>query len=85
MITIGQNVKIVVWLLRKFLNQLEIDRVRKLFLAAETDEKMFWRFLRGQSSSSQISAFLVNGSLITKENDIHDLWACHFEHWVPHS
>ena len=27
--------------LRKFFNQLEIDRARKLCLAAETDEKMF--------------------------------------------
>ena len=64
--------------LRKFLNQLEIDRVRKLCLAAETDEKTFWRLLRGQLSSSQISAFLVNGSLI-KENDIRNMWEDHFE------
>ena len=56
--------------LHKFLNQLEIDRVRKLCLAAETDEKIFWRLLRAQHSASQMSAFLVNGSLITKENDI---------------
>ena len=61
------------------MNQLEIYRVRKLCLAAETDEKMFWRPLRAQRSSSQMSAFLVNGSLIAKENDIRDMWADHFE------
>ena len=65
--------------LRKFFNQLEIDRVSKLCLAAETDEKMFWRLLRDQLSFSHMSAFLVNGSLITKENDIRDMWADHFE------
>ena len=65
--------------LHKFFNQLEIDRVRKLCLAAETDEKMFWRLLRGQRSSSQMSPFLVNGRLITNENDIHDMWADHFK------
>ena len=65
--------------LRKFLSQLEIDRVRKLCLAAETDDKMFWRLLKAQRSSSQMSAFLVNGSLITKRNDIRDMWADQFE------
>ena len=38
--------------LRKFLDQLEIDRVRKLCLAAETDDKMFLRLLSAQLSSS---------------------------------
>ena len=61
------------------MNQLEIDRVRKFCLAAETDEKMFWRLLRAQRSSSQMSAFLVNGRLVTNENDIRDMWADHFE------
>ena len=65
--------------LRKFFNQLESGRVRKLCLAAETDEKLFWRLLRAQRSSSQMSAFLVKGSLITKENDIRDMWADQFE------
>ena len=40
---------------------------------------MFWRLLRAQRFPSQMSAFLVNGSLITKENDIRDMWADHFE------
>ena len=63
----------------KFFNQLEIDRVRKPCLATETDEKMFWRLLRAHRSSSQMSAFIVNESLITKENDIRHMWAVHFE------
>ena len=65
--------------LRNFLNHLEADRVKKLCVAAETDEKLFWKLLKGQRSSSQMSAFLVNGALITEENDIRDMWADHFE------
>ena len=71
--------------LHKFLNQLKIDRVRKLCLAAETDEKMFRRLLRAQHSSSQISAFLVNGRLIMNENYIRDMWADHFEALGTHT
>ena len=40
---------------------------------------MFLRHLRAQRSSSQMSTFLVNGSLITKESDICYMWADHFE------
>ena len=45
-----------------FLNQLESDRVTKLCSAADSDEKLFWKLLKGQKSSSQMSAFLVNGA-----------------------
>ena len=66
-------------ILRNFSNHLEVDRVKKLFGAAETDEKLFWKLLKRQRSSSQLNAFLVNGALITEENDIPDMWASHFE------
>ena len=69
--------------LRNFLNHLEVDRVKKLCAAAETDEKLFWKLLKGQRFSSQMSAFLVNGAFITEENDIRDMWADHFEVRVP--
>ena len=62
-----------------FLNQLESDRVTKLCSAADSDEKLFWKVLKGQKSSSQMSAFLVNGSLITDINEIRNMWADHFE------
>ena len=62
--------------LRNFLNHLEADRVKKLCAAAETGEKLL---LKGQRSSSQMSAFLVNGAFITEENEIRDMWADHFE------
>ena len=65
--------------LYNFLNHLEVDRVKKLCVAAETDEKLFWKLLKDQRSSSQISTFLVNGAFITEENDIRDMWADHFE------
>ena len=65
--------------LRNFLNHFEVDRAKKLCVTAETDEKLFWKLLKGQSSSSQMSAFLVNGALITEEHDIRDMWADHFE------
>ena len=65
--------------LRNFLNHLEADRVKKLCVAEETDEKLFWKLLKGQRSSSQMSAFLVSEALVTEEHDIHDIWADHFE------
>ena len=79
MITIGQNAKIIILALRNFLNHLEVARVKKLCVAAETDEKLFWKLLKGQRSSLQMSAFLVNGAFITEENDIRDMWPDHFE------
>ena len=65
--------------MRSFLNQLESDRVTKLCSAADSDEKLFWKLFKGQKSSSQMSAFLVNGSLITDINEIRNMWADHFE------
>ena len=38
-----------------------------------------WKLLKGQKLSSQMSAFLVNGSLITDINEIRNMWADHFE------
>ena len=65
--------------MRSFLNQLESDRVTKLCSAADSDEKLFWKLLKRQKSSSQMSAFLVNGSLITDINQIRNMWTDHFE------
>ena len=64
--------------LRKFFNHLEVDLGKKLCVAAETDAKLFWKLLKGQRSSSQMSTFL-NGAFITEEYDIRDMWADHFE------
>ena len=61
------------------MNHLEVDRIKKLCVAAETDEKLFWKLLKGQRSSSQVSAFLVNGAFITEEHDNRDMLADHFE------
>ena len=48
--------------------------------AAETDKKLFWKLLKGQSSfSSQMSAFLVTGAFTKEENDVCDMWVDHFE------
>ena len=66
-------------LLRNFLNNLESDKVKKLCNAAESDEKLFWKLLRGQWSSSQMNAFLVENKFITGKNIIREMWADHFE------
>ena len=60
-----------------FFSQLECDRV--LCSAVEFDEKSFWKLIKSQRSSTQISAFLVNGKLITDKYDIRKMWAGHFE------
>ena len=61
------------------LNNLENDKVTKLCNAAESDEKLFWNLLKGQPSSSQMSAFLVEDKLITDRNLIREMWVNHFE------
>ena len=65
--------------LRCFLNQVETDRIKKLCNAASTDEKLFWKLLKGQRSSLQMSSFLVDGKLITDKKQIREMWADHFE------
>ena len=50
--------------LRNFLNHLEADRAKKLCVAAETDEKLFWKLLKGQISSSQMRALSLSTGLL---------------------
>ena len=65
--------------MRKFLNQIEIDKAAKLCNAAQSNEKLFWKLTKNQKSSSQMSAFLIDGKMITDKNDIREMWAEHFE------
>ena len=65
--------------MRKFFNQIEIDIALKLCDAAQSNEKLFWKLLKNQKSSSQMSAFLIDGKMITDKNDILEMWAEHFE------
>ena len=65
--------------LRKFLNQSETDRIKDLCNAANSNENLFWKLIKGQRSSSQMSAFLIGGKLITDKNSIRNMWADHFE------
>ena len=65
--------------MRIFLNQCEADKITKLCNAAESNEKLFWKLIKSQRSSSQMSAFVVNGELLTDKNEIRDMWADHFE------
>ena len=67
------------FLMRKFLNNLENDKVAKLCSAAESDEKLFWKLLKGQRPSCQISAFLVKDKLITDKNLIREMWVNHLK------
>ena len=66
-------------LLRDFLNQLEVQKIDRLCTAAETDEKLFWKLLKGQRNSSQMHAFLVEGKLLSDVDQIRDMWANYFE------
>ena len=65
--------------MRIFLNQCEADKITKLGNAAESNEKLFWKLIKSQRSSSQMSAFVVNGELLTDKNKIRDMWVDHFE------
>ena len=61
------------------MNQLEVDKIIKLSHAAESNEKLFWKLIKGQRSSSQMTAFLVNDTLLTDRSKIRQMWADHFE------
>ena len=65
--------------LRCCLNQVETDKIKKLCNAASADEKLFWKLLKGQRSSSEMSYFLVDGKFITGKKQIREMWAGHFE------
>ena len=65
--------------LRYFLNQVETDKIKKLCYAESTYEKLFWKLLKCQRSSSQMSSFLVDGKFITDKKQIREMWAGHFE------
>ena len=65
--------------LRTFLNQIESEKIKRLCVASETDEKLFWKLIKGQRFTSQMSAFLVDGNLLTDKRKISEMWADHFE------
>ena len=65
--------------LRTFLNQIESENIKRLCVASETDEKLFWKLIKGQRFTSQMSAFLVDGNILTDKNKIREMWADHFE------
>ena len=65
--------------LRCFFNQVETDKIKQFCNAASTDEKLFWKLLKGQRSSSQMSSFFVDGKFITDKKQIREMWAGHFE------
>ena len=65
--------------LHNFLEQREADKIRELHNATNSNEKLFWKLLKGQRSSSQMGAFLVNDDLLTYKNLIRETWADHFE------
>ena len=65
--------------LRTFLNQIESEKIKRLCVASETDEKLFWKLINGQRSISQLNALLFDGNLLTDRNKIREMWADHFE------
>ena len=60
-------------LLRKVLNKLETDKMKTICVAAETNEILFWKRLKGQHSTTQMNAFLIDGKMITDKNDIRNM------------
>ena len=59
--------------------KLKLTKIKKLCNAASTVEKIFWKLLKGQRFSSQMSSFLVGGKFITDKKLIREMWAGHFE------
>ena len=65
--------------LRKFLRDTEMKNIKKLHFAADSNEKEFWKLVKGQLSFSQMSAFQIDGAMCIDEDKIRDMWADHFE------
>ena len=65
--------------LREFLSQSEADQIKDLCNAANSNENLFTKLIKGQRSSSQMSAFLFDGKLFTDKNLILNMWVDHFE------
>ena len=65
--------------LRNLLSQLEAEKLTRLCNAADSNEKLFWRLLKRQRSTAQMTAFLVDGKLIMDKKQIREMWADHFE------
>ena len=65
--------------MRCFFSQVETDKIKKPCNAASTDEKLFWKLVKGQHSSSQMNSFLADGKLITDQKQIREMCAGHFE------
>ena len=59
-----------------FLNQIQSEKIKRLCVASETDEKLFWKL---QRSTSQMNAFFIDGNLLTYKNKIREMWTDHFE------
>ena len=53
--------------------------MKRLCVASKTNEKLFWKLIKGQRSTSQMIAFLVGGNLLTDRNKIREMWADRFE------
>ena len=69
--------------LRNILSKLEAEKITKLCNAADSDEKLFWRLLKGQQSTSQMTAFLVDGKLIMDKSRFVRYGLITLRHWVP--
>ena len=65
--------------LRKFLGDTKMENIKKIHFAADSNEKEFWKLVKGQRSSSQMSAFQIDGSMCNDKDKIRDMSADHFE------
>ena len=74
-----QNVESIVSNYGIFSINLKPKKITKLRNAAYTNEKLFWRLLKRQRTTSQMTAFLIDGKIIADKKQILDMWADHFE------
>ena len=67
-----QNVRTIVRVCDVFSIKLKPTKSRNF-------ARLFWKLLKGQRSSSQMSSFLVDGKFITDKKQICEMWPDHFE------
>ena len=50
-----------------------------MHIVVESNEKLFWKLIKGQCSLSQMATYLVNDTLLTDRGKSHQMWVDHFE------
>ena len=70
----AQIIESISRLLHIFLSQTESEKIKRLCVVSKINQKLFWKLIKGQRSTSQMN---VDGNVLTDK--IREMWDDHFE------